>query len=71
MNPKDIGLTQEKFVEFELPDGNTIEVGDERYTIPELMFNPSIKGIDKLAVQQMINQSISKCEADIKKNLYK
>lgn len=25
---------------YELPDGNTIEVGADRYAVPELLFNP-------------------------------
>jgi actin-like protein 6A len=26
---------------YELPDGNVIEVGPERFSVPELLFNPT------------------------------
>lgn len=65
---------------YELPDGKVLEVGVERYKVPELLFNPamlaslpvppellgkeeSLKGLTAMA-----NESINKCDIDLKKD---
>jgi len=59
---------------YELPDGNTIEVGVERFTIPELMFNPSplqTEGAGGFtSVHKMISESVTKCDNDIRRELF-
>lgn len=65
---------------YELPDGNTVEVGLERFKVPELMFNPSllssIPGASEIAAPEgglkgltaLVNDCISKCDVDLKKD---
>ncbi|KAL3699170.1 hypothetical protein R1sor_017192 [Riccia sorocarpa] len=67
---------------YELPDGQTIEVGADRFKIPDLMFNPSlvqtVPGMEKFAetgssvrgLPQMVIESINKCDVDIRRELF-
>lgn len=67
---------------YELPDGQTIEIGADRFKIPDILFNPSlaqtIPGMESFAeiaptargLPQMVIESISKCDVDIRKELF-
>ncbi|CAM6103996.1 unnamed protein product [Calypogeia fissa] len=68
---------------YELPDGQTIEVGADRFKIPDLMFNPSlihrIPGMEAYAAEagnsirglpHMVIDSINKCDVDIRRELF-
>jgi len=60
---------------YELPDGNTVEVGTDRFVVPELMFNPAPLNVDASAapftgVHQMIYDSVTKCDNDIRRELF-
>ena len=33
-------------MEYELPDGNTITVGNARFRCPEVLFNPELIGVE-------------------------
>ncbi|GBG64754.1 hypothetical protein CBR_g46712 [Chara braunii] len=67
---------------YELPDGNIVEIGADRFRIPEIIFNPSIlksiPGMEKVAEEQgrisglptMVLESINKCDADIRRELF-
>ncbi|MQM00966.1 hypothetical protein Taro_033710 [Colocasia esculenta] len=46
---------------YELPDGQTIEIGADRFKVPDILFNPSI-------VQ--VIESINKCDVDIRRELF-
>jgi len=55
---------------YDLPDGNTINLVEDRNTILERMFNP-IKDIEGFnGYHQMVNEAISKADLEIKKELY-
>lgn len=60
----------EIYESLELPDGNIIKIGNERYTIPEMIFDPLKMGNDSLSVQKMIVDSINKSDLYLKKELY-
>lgn len=65
---------------YDLPDGNTLEVGVERYKVPELLFNPALlsalpvppelagKEAALKGLTAMANESINKCDIDLKKD---
>ncbi|XP_066384321.1 actin-related protein 4-like [Miscanthus floridulus] len=66
---------------YELPDGQIIEVGADRFKVPDILFNPSlsqtIRGIDGFAdstsvrgLQRMVIDSVNKCDIDIRKELF-
>jgi len=55
---------------YELPDGNIITVGSERFRCPEVLFQPSMVGKEASGIHDTTFQSIMKCDVDIRKDLY-
>ena len=55
---------------YELPDGNIITVGSERFRCPEVLFQPSLVGKEAAGIHETTFQSIMKCDVDIRKDLY-
>mmetsp|Transcript_17884 Transcript_17884/g.22029 ORF Transcript_17884/g.22029 Transcript_17884/m.22029 type:complete len:377 (+) Transcript_17884:211-1341(+) len=56
---------------YELPDGNVITIGNERFRCPEVLFQPSFIGKEAAGVDQTMFQTIMKCDVDIRADLYK
>jgi actin beta/gamma 1 len=56
--------------QYELPDGQVITVGNERFRCPEALFQPSFLGLEHEGVHQTCYNSIMKCDVDIRKDLY-
>jgi actin beta/gamma 1 len=55
---------------YELPDGNVITVGNERFRCPEVLFQPSFIGKEASGAHDTMFQTIMKCDVDIRKDLY-
>jgi len=55
---------------YELPDGNVIVIGNERFRCPEVLFQPSFIGVESTGIHQLTYDSIMKCDVDIRKDLY-
>ncbi|KAF0971491.1 hypothetical protein FDP41_005607 [Naegleria fowleri] len=55
---------------YELPDGNVITVGNERFRCPEVLFQPNFIGMEAAGVHETTFNSIGKCDIDIRKDLY-
>eukprot|EP00871_Galdieria_phlegrea_P004576 jgi/Galph1/5119/GphlegSOOS_G3771.1 len=55
---------------YELPDGQVITVGSERFRCPEVLFQPSLIGMESEGLHTVAYQSIMKCDVDIRKDLY-
>ena len=55
---------------YELPDGNVIVIGNERFRCPEVLFRPSLSGVDAPGVHDCTFQTIMKCDVDIRRDLY-
>lgn len=55
---------------YELPDGQVIKVGSERFRCPELLFKPSLAGIECQGMHETCYNSIMKCDVDIRRDLY-
>jgi len=55
---------------YELPDGNIITLGSERFRCPEVLFQPSFVGKEANGVHDAAFQSIMRCDIDIRKDLY-
>jgi actin-related protein len=53
-----------------LPDGETIEVGVERFLAPECFFNPSVIGKELEPLDDIIVNAISACDVDLRRDLY-
>merc|ERR1711972_571998 len=56
--------------QYELPDGQLITVGSERFRCPEVLFQPSFIGKEANGIHNTTFQSIMKCDVDIRKDLY-
>jgi len=57
--------------QYELPDGNVITIGNERFRCPEVLFQPSFIGQEAEGVHKLIFSSIMKCDVDIRRELWK
>jgi len=55
---------------YELPDGQVITVGSERFRCPEVLFQPSFIGKEADGIHKLTYDSIQKCDIDIRKDLY-
>ncbi|XP_055459367.1 beta-actin-like protein 2 [Psammomys obesus] len=55
---------------YELPDGQVITIGNERFRCPEAIFQPSFLGIESSGIHETTFNSIMKCDVDIRKDLY-
>merc|ERR1711985_198793 len=55
---------------YELPDGQVITIGNERFRCPEVMFQPSFIGMEASGIHEETYNSIMKCDVDIRKDLY-
>jgi len=55
---------------YELPDGQVITIGDERFRAPEALFQPSMLGLESAGIHETTYNSIMKCDVDIRKDLY-
>lgn len=55
---------------YELPDGQVVTVGTERFRCPEALFQPSHIGKEALGIHQTTHESIQKCDVDIRRDLY-
>jgi len=55
---------------YELPDGQVITVGNERFRTAEVLFKPNLIGREFSGIHQTTYDSIMKCDVDIRKDLY-
>ena len=55
---------------YELPDGQVITIGNERFRCPEVLFQPSFIGSEACGIHETTYNSINKCDIDIRKELY-
>eukprot|EP00923_Selenidium_pygospionis_P051063 GHVN01088628.1.p1 GENE.GHVN01088628.1~~GHVN01088628.1.p1 ORF type:complete len:379 (+),score=26.12 GHVN01088628.1:3-1139(+) len=55
---------------YELPDGEIIHLGNERFRAPEALFDPFKIGKESLGIHETLNDSIKKCDIDVRRELY-
>mmetsp|Transcript_33090 Transcript_33090/g.73142 ORF Transcript_33090/g.73142 Transcript_33090/m.73142 type:complete len:378 (-) Transcript_33090:905-2038(-) len=55
---------------YELPDGTAITLGSERFRCPEVLFNPSLIGVEAKGIDHLVHTTISKCDIDVRRELY-
>ncbi|KAJ1646663.1 centractin- actin- protein of the dynactin complex [Coemansia asiatica] len=55
---------------FKLPDGNLVNLGNERFRAPEILFQPDIIGLEYPGIHQIVADSISRADIDLRRSLY-
>jgi len=55
---------------YELPDGQIIMVGNERYRVPECLFAPALFGSEDPGIPLLAFKAIMACDVDIRKDLF-
>jgi len=55
---------------YELPDGQVVTIGNERFRCAEPLFQPSLMGMEFEGIHEKCYSSIMKCALDIRKGLY-
>jgi len=56
--------------QYELPDGQVITIGAERFRCSEVLFQPQLIGKESEGIHKLTFKSILKCDIDIRKDLY-
>lgn len=67
---KKASISSEIEMMYELPDGNTITVGSERFRCPEVLFDPSMMGQESEGIHKKTFDTIMKCDLDIRRDLF-
>ncbi|KAJ8613029.1 hypothetical protein CTAYLR_004056 [Chrysophaeum taylorii] len=55
---------------YELPDGNIIVVGNERFRCPEVLFRPALIGKESPGIHECAFSTIVKCDVDTRHQMY-
>ncbi|KDQ14220.1 hypothetical protein BOTBODRAFT_132722 [Botryobasidium botryosum FD-172 SS1] len=55
---------------YDLPGGQVIQIGNERFRAPELLFSPKLGGLESDGLIEVIHDSINKCGEDIRSEMY-
>jgi actin-related protein len=55
---------------FEMPDGNVVCIGNERFRCAEALFNPTLVGKESDGMHMSAYKTIMKCDIDLRKDLY-
>lgn len=56
--------SEEIMKEYSLPDNNIIQIGNQFFRAPEILFVPADIGVEAPGVHRMISNSFLKCEID-------
>jgi len=56
--------------QYELPDGQVITIGNERFRCSEVLFKPNLIGIEREGIDKLTFESITKCDIDIRRDLF-
>ncbi|UYV75203.1 hypothetical protein LAZ67_12002896 [Cordylochernes scorpioides] len=55
---------------YELPDGQIITIGSERFRCPEALFQPAFMGMEPSGIHETVFRSIMMSDVDLRKELY-
>ena len=55
---------------YELPDGQVITIGNERFRCPEALFQPSLLYMGFVSIPDLCYTSIMRCDPDLRSDLY-
>ncbi|XRB12044.1 actin-related protein [Pseudoscourfieldia marina] len=55
---------------YELPDGTSLVIGNERFRVPEVLFQPHLIGMECSGVDNAVLQSVRACDIDVRRDLF-
>jgi actin-related protein len=55
---------------YELPDGQVITIGNERFRCPEALMNPSFFGSEALGLAEAVITAVHRCDRDLRETLF-
>ena len=55
---------------YELPDGNSVSIGTQRFRCPEALFKPMLMGKEAYGIHEMSFNSITSAEIDVRRDLF-
>jgi centractin len=55
---------------YKLPDGQTIEIGAERFRASEILFQPDLIGDESNGIHEILYESLQKIDIDLRSTLY-
>lgn len=55
---------------YEMPDGSVITIGNERFLTPEVLFQPSQIGSELAGIHEQVVMSINSSDFDVRRDLY-
>eukprot|EP00123_Amoebidium_parasiticum_P001310 comp12367_c0_seq1/m.7252 comp12367_c0_seq1/g.7252 ORF comp12367_c0_seq1/g.7252 comp12367_c0_seq1/m.7252 type:complete len:254 (-) comp12367_c0_seq1:591-1352(-) len=55
---------------YELPDGQTLSVGNETFRCPEALFQPALLGMELGGIHELCHNSIMRSDIDVRSALY-
>lgn len=58
-----------EYVDYELPDGQVLEVGPERFAAPEVLFRPELGSVDSPGVHTMVYNCLQQLDVDARATL--
>jgi len=56
--------------DYEMPDGQKIRLGKERFQCAEVLFQPSLMGKEIPGIHELVYQSVERCDLNIRRTLY-
>ncbi|KAF8652548.1 hypothetical protein AX16_004360 [Volvariella volvacea WC 439] len=56
---------------YELPDGEVITIGNERFRTPEALFKPSLIGCEATGIHDLVNRAINSCDIETHHEFYR
>ena len=55
---------------YEMPNGDTITLGNERFRCPEVLFQPNLAGLEMDGIAKTTFEAIENCDRDVRNVLY-
>ncbi|CAL4089118.1 unnamed protein product [Meganyctiphanes norvegica] len=68
MNVAESSTTLDK--NYELPDGQIITIGNERFRAPESLFQPHLLGMETGGIHEILVRCIQNCAMDVRRDLF-
>jgi centractin len=66
----DTAAEKESNMQYQLPDGSVVNLGSERYSAPNCLFDPSLIGSEEPGAADLLLNAIMKSDIDLRPKLY-